>query len=490
MTTTTDTHVYDCIILGTGYGGLGQGAQFTIDGIDNFLILEAKDEVGGVWRDNTYPGAACDTQSLIYCFSYFLNLGVSAMYAGQDEMLQYLKDLTAEYSLEEHIQFNQKIVEAEWLEDEKLWKISTESGDTFLGRTFVGAWGQLSKAKYPSFPGQEKFKGARFHSAEWDHSVDLAGKKVGTIGNAASAVQFIPEIAEVVDHLTVFQRSANYILPRNQIKFSDEEQQEFKDNPDSYRAIRSQIHQEREDGFERTRKGTDAAEEGVEQAMAHLKSQVEDPELIEKLTPHFAFGCKRILRSDNFYPTFNRDNVYLETSGIKEFTENGIITEDGTEHEFDVIIFATGFHSQEFQGKLAIKGIDGVDLRDRWGNAPEAYLGMTVDGFPNFITIYGPNTNLNHHSIVAMIEAQNRYVSQFVTYLQEHPDTSIDVKPDVLKKFNEDVQAELSNSAFTADCSSWYKNEDGKVINNWSGNVKEYHDLTREIDLEDFVITQ
>ncbi|QPK79654.1 NAD(P)/FAD-dependent oxidoreductase [Corynebacterium lizhenjunii] len=481
----SDKHIYDCIILGTGYGGLGMGAQLTKDGADNFLILEAADEVGGVWRDNTYPGAACDTQALIYCYSYFLNLGVSRMFAGQDEMLGYLKALAEEFGLYEHIKFGHRITRSQWNENLKVWEIEA-GGEVYLGRVFVGAWGQLSKPKFPNFPGREDFAGVQFHSAQWDHSVDLTGKKVATIGNAASAVQLVPEVAKVADKLAVFQRSANYILPRNQIIFTEEELREFHDNPDSYRKIRQEIHQVREEGFDRTRKGTDAAQEGVEQAMEHLRSQVNDPELVRQLTPNFAFGCKRILRSDEFYPTFNRDNVELVTTGIEDITPRGIRTIDGVEHEFDVIIYATGFYSQEFQGDLPVIGRGGTDLRQRWGNSPEAYLGMSVDGFPNFFMLYGPNTNLNHHSVVAMLEAQDKYISQAVTYLREHPQAALDVKSDVLASFNERIQKELEASAFSADCSSWYKNEDGRVINNWSGNVAEYYELTDSLQLEDY----
>ena len=314
----------------------------------------------------------------------------------------------------------------------------------------------------------------------------MSNKKVATIGNAASAVQLVPEVAKVAGHLAVFQRSANYILPRNQIIFSEEELQEFQENPDSYRAIRQEIHDTREAGFERTRTGTDSAAEGVEQAMEHLRSQVNDPALVEKLTPTFAFGCKRILRSDDFYPTFNRENVSLITEGIAEITENGIRTADGVEHEFDVIIYATGFYSQEFQGDLKVIGRGGLDLRERWGNSPEAYLGMSVDGFPNFFMLYGPNTNLNHHSVVAMLEEQDKYISQAVDFLRDNPNKVLDVDPQVLREFNDRIQAELQDSAFSADCSSWYKNEDGKVINNWSGNVAEYQELTRELHVDDY----
>lgn len=482
-------HIYDAVIVGAGYGGLGQGAQLTRDGQDNFLILEAAEQIGGVWRDNNYPGAACDTQALIYCYSYFLNLDVSCMYAGRDEMLGYLLALSKAFDLDEHIRLNTRVTEARWDEERALWEFHTAAGETILGRTFIGAWGQLSQPKIPDFPGLESFEGESFHSAEWRHDVPLEGRRVAVIGNAASAVQFVPEVAKVASHLTVFQRSANYILPRNQVVFTEEERKEFHENPDSYRAIRTEIHEMREAGFERTRQGTEAAEEGVQQALEHLRNQVNDPELVEKLTPTFAFGCKRILRSDEFYPTFNRENVSLETTAIEEITPRGIRTTDGVLHECDVIIFGTGFHSQAFQGELAITGRGGVDLKERWGSTPEAYLGMAVDGFPNLFLLYGPNTNLNHHSVVAMLEAQDRYISQAIAHLRAHPDQPLDVDSSVLRAFAEKTQADLQKSAFSADCSSWYKNADGVVINNWSGNVAEYHDLTRTLNLADYGVT-
>ncbi|QNQ89777.1 NAD(P)-binding protein [Corynebacterium poyangense] len=482
----SQNHVYDAVIIGAGYGGLGQGAQLTRDGVENFLILEGAEQIGGVWRDNNYPGAACDTQALIYCYSYFLNLGVSRMFAGRDEMLGYLIALADEFNLHEHIQLNTKVVSAEWKEDSHLWEFTTNSGEKIYGRTFVGGWGQLSQPKIPDFPGLHDFQGVMFHSAQWRHNVDLKGKKVAAIGNAASAVQFVPEVAKEAAKLAVFQRSANYILPRNQIIFSEEESKEFKEHPGSYQKIRDEIHEMREAGFDRTRKGTAAAEEGIQQALEHLHNQVKDPELRGKLTPTFAFGCKRILRSDDFYPTFNRDNVTLVTEGIDSFTKNGIRTVDGEEYEFDVIIFGTGFYSQAFQGDLCILGRGGVDLKERWGNTPEAYLGMTVDGFPNMFLLYGPNTNLNHHSVVAMLEAQDNYISQAVQYLQQHPEQPLDVSEKVLCDFNEKIQGDLEKSAFSADCSSWYKNSEGVVINNWSGNVAEYHALTKTLNLSDY----
>lgn len=479
-------HVFDAIIVGAGYAGLGQGAQFVQDGIDNFLILEKEDQLGGVWRDNDYPGAACDTQSVIYCYSYYLNLEASRMYAGRDELLRYLNGLADTYGLKDHLRTGQLVTEAVWKEDESVWHLTTESGETLRTRSWIPAWGQLGIPNIPDFPGLATFEGEAFHSVNWRHDVDLTGKRVGSIGAAATAVQYVPEVAKVASHLTVFQRSANYILPRSQQIFTDEQLAEFQNNPDTYRTLRRSIHNEREAGFERTRRQTDAAAEGMRLAREHMESVISDPRLREQFTPDYDFGCKRILRSDDFYPTFNRDNVTLVTEALERITPRGIVTRDGVEHELDVIIFGTGFKSHAFQGAMKVLGRNGLDLGERWGNAPEAYLGMTVDGFPNMFILYGPNTNLNHHSIVAMLEAQNRYVRQAVDYLRAGGDRVLDVQEETLRSFNVRIQEELENSAFSADCSSWYKNEDGKVINNWSGTVKEYHTLTHELDLADY----
>lgn len=482
----TTQHIYDAIVIGAGYAGLGQGAQFVRDGVQNFLILEKSDQLGGVWRDNTYPGAACDTQSVIYCYSYYLNTGASSMYVGRDELLGYLNGLADEYGLRDYLRTGQNVVSAVWEEENKTWIITTGVGEQFRARVLIPAWGQLGTPNIPNFPGLDTFKGKTFHSAEWDHSVNLTGQRVGSIGAAASAVQYVPEVAQVASKLEVFQRSANYILPRNQQVFTEAERAEFQNDPDSYRSLRTAIHDEREAGFERTRSQTGAAEEGMKAARIHLESQIEDPELREKFTPDYEFGCKRILRSDNFYPTFNRENVQLVTSGIERITENGIVTKDGEEHELDVIVFGTGFKSQSFQGETEIIGQGGMSLDERWGNTPEAYLGMAVDGFPNMFILYGPNTNLNHHSIVAMLEAQNRYIRQAVDHLRANKDASLEVSASRLRAFNVDIQDELQSSAFSSDCSSWYKNEDGKVINNWSGTVADYYSLTDKLELADY----
>lgn len=485
----TDTKHYKVAILGSGFGGLGMAAELVRAGIEDFIVFEKLDGVGGVWRTNTYPGAACDTQSHVYCYSYFPHLRASSMYAPGEEMLDYQVQLKDAFGIDKYIKYNAEVVSAKWLEDTTDWEITLRDGSVYTADFFVPAWGQLNAPKTPYWPGQENYKGAQFHSAEWDHSVDLKGKKVISIGSAASAVQYVPVIAEDVAHLEVFQRSANYILPRDEIIFSEEQLDQFEAHPELFEESRRDIYEAREAGFERTRSNTNANVEGAKEAVEYMKSVITDPELQEKLTPKFEFGCKRILRTSAFYPAFLRDNVTLVTEGIDHFTEKGIVTTDGVEHEADVIIYGTGFYSQNFQGDLTITGRDGITLAERWGEEDaEAFAGVSVDGFPNMFLVYGPNTNLNHNSNVAMFEIQQHYILTMIQATEDIENVSVEVRKDRLEKFNEMVQEEMKGSSFSSECSSWYKNSKGKVINNWSGTVEEYRDWAGKFNAEDYVI--
>lgn len=482
------THVHEAIILGAGLGGVGTAAQLARNGFGDFLVFEKADRVGGVWRDNNYPGAACDTQSHVYCYSFFLNLRVSKLFAGRDELLAYVDAIVDEFELTDRIRLGEEIVRASWIENDAVWEIETVDGSRHLARVFVPAWGQLGAPYVPHFAGMETFQGEVFHSSRWNHEIALQNKRVASIGAAASAVQYVPVIAPMVQQLTIFQRSANYLLPRNQVEFSEEELDAFEADPSLFKASRAEIHAFREESFARLRHDSAAQAQSVLDARAHLESQVADPSLREKLTPDYEYGCKRVLRSDDYYPALMRPNVSLETQRIERFSADGIVTVEGAHHPFDVVIFGTGFKSQEFQGSVEVTGRDGLLLNDRWETAQEAYLGMVVDGFPNMFIIYGPNTNLNHNSIVSMMEAQQAYIIQSVAYLTRHPADVLDVREKVLTRFNQKVQQELQSSAFTSDCSSWYKNADGRVVNNWSGTVDDYRRLTLELDRHDYVV--
>lgn len=468
----TDTHVRT-LILGAGFGGLGMGAQLVRDGDGDFLILDRNADIGGVWRDNAYPGAACDTEAHLYCYSFHPHLRVSRMYAGRDELLGYLDRLADAYGLREHLRLGAELVSAGWDGAARLWRFTLRSGEHLTATYFVTAWGQLNRPATPAFPGLDSFKGRHFHSAAWDSSVALAGKRVASIGNAASAVQYVPEIAPEVAHLTVFQRSANWIMPRNQKIFTPAELDAFEADPALYEASRHDLHAFREHGFRRTQSGTDEQAEGIATARAHLEAQVPDPALRAKLTPDYEFACKRILRSDDYYPALGRPNVSLETRAIQGFYEDGIVTADGGRQAFDVVVFGTGFESQAFHGDLAVTGASGESLSAAWADGAEAYLGICVPDFPNMFMIYGPNTNLNHNSIITMLEIQQHYVIEAM-HAADQRHAALSADPAVSRTYNEALQAAMASSAFSSGCSSWYKNERGKVINNWSGTVDEY----------------
>ena len=465
------------LILGAGFGGLGMGAQLARHGDRDFVILEQAQALGGVWRDNTYPGAACDTEAHLYCYSFFPHLRVSRMYADRDELLGYQRALAQAHDLEAHIVFNTRILSARWSQADKLWGFETSSGQRYSAQFFIPAWGQLNHPLIPAFKGVDRFKGASFHSAQWRDDVDLRGKRVASIGNAASAVQYIPEIAPLVAHLTVFQRSANWLMPRVQTVFTAAELDAYEADPSLFDASRQHLHAFRESGFARTLHGTDAKEEGMQIALAHLEAQIADPVLRDKLTPRYEFGCKRILKSDDFYPALARANVSVETAGIAEITETGIRTGDGQDIELDVIIYGTGFASQAFHGDLQVTGQGGLTLSDAWSEGAAAYVGLSVPHFPNMFLMYGPNTNLNHNSIISMMEIQQRYILSALGDLPQG--TAASVKPEVFAAFNDRLQKDMALSSFSADCSSWYKNAAGKVINNWSGTVDAYRAAAR-----------
>lgn len=481
----THPQTYDIVILGAGFGGLGMGAQLKMHGIDNFIILERGDRIGGVWRDNAYPGAACDTESHLYCYSFHPHLRVSKMYADRDELLRYMDSMATRYELMSHISLNSELTRAQWDEDTHQWGFELADGRSLKGRFFVPAWGQLNKPAIPGFKGLDSFAGEYFHSAQWPADADLSGKKVASIGAAASAVQYVPEVAKIASQLTVFQRSANWIMPRNQIVFVREELDAFERTPELFAQSREKLHAFREDGFARTRHGTDAQKEGIKMATGHLAAQVPDVELRAKLTPDYEFACKRILRSDDYYPALMRDNVALETAAVAEFVPEGIIDKEGKLHEFDVVIFGTGFESQAFQGDLQVVGLQEQTLHNRWAEGAEAYLGMSVPGFPNMFMIYGPNTNLNHNSIITMLEIQQTYIIQAIEGLG-HGRQAIDIKHATFNSYNDNLQTNMQSSAFSSECSSWYKNAAGKVINNWSGTVDEYRELAAHWNRDDY----
>lgn len=485
-TTRQQPHV---AIIGTGFGGLGMALELKRSGFDNFTIIEKASEVGGVWRENTYPGAACDIPSPYYSFSFEPNPAWPSRFSRQPDIQAYLKRVVDTYGLARHLKFDTEITAATFDEASAQWYLDTATGERITADVFVPATGQLSRPALPAIPGIESFRGPSFHSATWDHSVDLTGNRVAVIGTGASAVQFVPAIQAQVGQMTVFQRSAPWILPRPEVEYKPWHHTMFRKLPLTQLVERF--------GFWLL---CEVLALGLVDIKAirplvsaistrHLRKQVPDAALRAKVTPDYAPGCKRGLFSDDYLPALGKANVTVETTAISEIVPNGVRTEDGVLHQVDVIVYGTGFKATEFLAPMAIHGIGGQKLTDLWDNGAFAYLGMAVPGFPNMFMMYGPNTNLGVGSIVYMLESQARYIRQAVDHLAGDSASFLDVKPEVAQDFDDKLQARLDRSVWTL-CSSWYRTASGRITNNWPGTVSSYRLATRKLNLTDYRVSR
>jgi cation diffusion facilitator CzcD-associated flavoprotein CzcO len=476
------------VIIGTGFSGLGMAIQLKQAGRHDFVILEKAQDVGGTWRDNTYPGCACDIPSHLYSFSYEQNPEWSRLYAGQREIWDYLRICADKHNLREHIRFGVKVTGAVFDDDSKRWTVRTEGGDTYTADAMVAGIGALHIPSVPDLPGMERFQGESFHSAEWNHDYDLTGKRVAVIGTGASAIQFVPEIAKQVDKLTLFQRTPAWVMPKADRPVSKVEKTLFRNLPATQWLRRTALFwalDSRALAFTFNPKLMKFASKPVRK---QIKEQVHDPELRRKLTPDYTMGCKRVLISNDYYPTFNRPNVDLVTEGVTEVREHSVVTADGAEHEVDAIIFGTGFHVTDAFDYLDIKGRNGVDLTSQWREKGlETYLGIGVAGFPNLFFLLGPNTGLGHNSVVLMIEAQARYVLQCLGLLATHDVAAMDVRPAPQRRFNLEIQRKLRKGVWSVGgCTSWYLDSAGVNRTVWPGFVWQYVLRTRKVELADY----
>jgi cation diffusion facilitator CzcD-associated flavoprotein CzcO len=483
MTTTTRI-----AIVGAGHSGICMGMQLKRAGIDDFVILEKSATLGGTWRDNTYPGASCDAPSFLYSFSFAQKTDWSRRFAWQPELLAYSVECAVQAGLLPHCRFGSEVTAARFDDARNLWRIEPAGGATVEAQFLVTGVGQLHRPSVPAIPGRDSFRGTQFHSARWDHSADLAGKRIAVIGNAASAVQFVPQIAPLAAELTIFQRSANWLMPRNDRLYSPRLHRWTARWP----WLAKLRHQFQWFVFGEMQLTPLMKQVRVAQWLAtirskrHLRRQVKDPALRAKLLPDFPIGAKRVLFNDDYYPTLNRANVRLVTDGVERIEADGVRTRSGEFVGADVIVYATGFHATDFLAPMTILGAGGRDLRDEWRGGAHAYLGVTVSGFPNFFMLYGPNTNLGHNSILVMIEAQVGYIIDAIRKLDSSGSRRLDVKRGVMDEYNRWLQRDLAKSVWAADKQSWYKLADGTITNNWPHSTIRYRRLLRTADLGAF----
>jgi len=457
------------VIIGAGPGGLCMAIKLREAGIRDFVILEEASGLGGTWYHNRYPGLCCDIPSYLYSFSFEPKRDWSRPYPPQSEILAYLEDVAAKYEIVPHIRFDTKVEAARWDEESCTWHVSSARGD-FVSRVLISAVGMLNMPKWPDIRGLEAFAGKLLHSARWDSDLDVSGRSLAVIGSAATAVQMAPELAKEVGQLYLVQRSPTWVLPRENDPFTAEELARFAHDPDAALAERERIFNEIDPHItfsdREVRELAEAA--GLENLLA-----VEDPELREKLTPRVPWGCQRPLFSNTWYPMFNRPNVELIVDPIERITEDSIVSGDGESRRVDIIVAATGFHATRFLSAIDVTGRGGLRLEEAWAGGPEAYLGIATRGLPNVFMLYGPNTN--NGSIITLLEFQVDYVVRQLARMETEGLRWMEVRGDVMKRYNEQLQRELDSvEVWQASCYNYYRAATGRIVTQWPHTMSEY----------------
>jgi cation diffusion facilitator CzcD-associated flavoprotein CzcO len=474
-------------IVGSGFAGLGMAIRLRQAGIEDFVVLEKADDVGGTWRDNSYPGCACDVPSHLYSFSFAPNPEWTRTFSPQPDIWGYLRRCARRYGVMEHTRFGHELLDAGWDEDAQRWRLETSRGELTAQALVLGT-GPLSAPSIPDLPGLQRFEGTTFHSATWDHDHDLDGERVAVIGTGASAIQFVPQIQPRVGRLHLFQRTAPWIMPRPDRPLRAWERRLYRALPAAQLLMRAGIYWARESfvlGFRHPR----VMRWGQRLALRHLHRQVADPELRRKLTPTYRMGCKRVLISNDYLPALGRENVEVVTDAIREVRERSIVTADGAEREVDTIIFATGFHVTDMPAAERVRGRDGRTLAEVWDGSPQAHMGAMVAGCPNLFFLVGPNTGLGHNSIVFMIESQIAYVMDCLRAMERRGIEAVEVRTEAQAAFNEDVQRRLSGAVWsTGGCSSWYLDASGRNSTLWPGTTWRFRRQVRRFDLANYSV--
>lgn len=470
------------VIVGSGFSGIGMGIRLKQAGIDDFTIYEQADRVGGTWRDNHYPGAACDIESHLYSFSFEPNPLWTRTFAPQAEILAYLEFCVEKYGLRSHLRLSTSVRRAVFDEEKGVWEVLTSDGKTRSARVIVSGCGGLARPQMPEIPGIDTFAGEMFHSARWNDKAELSGKTVAVIGTGASAIQIVPSIAPLVKHLEVFQRTAPWILPKQDRALKEGEKRWFSQIPALQKLARAGQYLRHEASAVAFIKTPKVLEVLGRLGTLYLKKSVQDPALREKLTPKYTMGCKRVLLSNDYYPAIQRKNVELVTDPIASIRPEGILLQSGELRKVDTIIYATGFQAAEVVAPFEICGRASADLNESWKNGAEAYLGTTVAGFPNLFFIVGPNVGLGHSSMVYMIESQIAYIKSAIETIRGQQIKLVDVRKEAQAAYNAELQSRFPRTVWSSGCVSWYQTRSGKNTTLWPGFTFEFRLKTRKFD--------
>jgi cation diffusion facilitator CzcD-associated flavoprotein CzcO len=481
------THDIDVAIIGSGFSGLGMAIRLKQAGMNDFLVLERADEVGGTWQANTYPGCACDVPSHLYSFSFAPNPDWTRTYSTQPEIWAYLRQCADRFGVRPHVRLGCAVESATWLEAERRWELETSDG-VLRARVLVAGMGPLTEPRIPEIPGLERFEGDVWHSARWNHDVDLTGKRVASIGTGASAIQYVPEIQRAVAKLHVFQRTPPWVMPHSSRPIRRWERRLYRAVPAAQRLVRGGIYAGREAlvlGFVKNPRLMKVVER---LARKHMEMQVDDPGLLEKVTPDYTIGCKRILPSNHWYRTLGKPNVELVTEGVTEVRARSIVSADGSEREVDAIVFGTGFQVTDIPAAHRVRGRGGKLLDDLWHGSPRAHLGTTIAGFPNLFFLLGPNTGLGHSSMVYMIESQIAHVLDALRMMRERGAETIEVRADAQERYNAALERKLDVTVWNTGCASWYLDRTGRNATIWPDWTWRFRRRTARLDPAEYTL--
>jgi cation diffusion facilitator CzcD-associated flavoprotein CzcO len=476
---------FDVLIVGSGFSGLGTAVNLKREGKRSFVVLERGDDVGGTWHYNTYPGCGCDVPSHLYSFSFAPNPDWSQTYSLQPEIRAYLRRCADEFGIRPHLRTNHDVRSAAWNEDERVWEVETSQGG-FRARVLVAGAGPLTEPKFPDIPGLDSFEGKTMHSARWDHDYDLEGKRVASIGTGASAIQYVPAIQPDVEQLHVFQRTPPWIFPHSNREIHTWERRLYRAIPGLQRLVRGGVYAMREVavlGFVKNPKLMKIAER---MAKAHMHKQISKPGLTEKVTPDYEIGCKRILPSNKWYPALSKPNVDLVEGGVQEVRGNAVVGPDGVEREVDAIIFGTGFEVADMPASKLIRGRDGRSLHETWNGSPRAHMGCTVEGFPNFFMLLGPNTGLGHSSMVYMIESQIAYLMEALRTMDAQDAATIEVRGEATREYNAAIDKRMKGTVWNTGCQSWYLDDTGRNGTLWPDWTWRFRQRTARFDADHY----